>query len=227
MKLLLDFLPIFLFFAMFKYADANKAWASSFATGHLGFMVAGGQVGPNEAPVLLATAVVIVATLAQVLWLKLRGRKVDTMLWVSLALVVVLGALTIYFHNETFIKWKPTLLYWVMAAAFLLVPLVSGRNLLKMMMGEQLELPERVWRRLNLAWVAFFIVMGVLNLFVAYTFSTEIWVDYKLFGGIGLMVLFTIGQALWLSRHLPAHAEGDAPRSVPGQDGARSPQEHR
>ena len=118
MKLLFDFLPIFLFFGTFKVTEGRKDWAAQFASDHLGFMVSGGTVGPNEAPVLLATVVVIVATLAQVLWLKLRGQKIDRMLWVSLGLVVVLGGLTIYFHNETFIKWKPSMLYWAMGLAF-------------------------------------------------------------------------------------------------------------
>ena len=152
---------------------------------------------------LLATLVVIVATLVQVLVFKLRGKKVDTMLWVSLVLVVVLGGLTIWFHSDTFIKWKPTLLYWVMGAAFLLGPLLFGKNLLRMLLGEQLQLPAPIWQRLNLAWVGFFASMGALNLWVAYTFSTDAWVNFKLFGSIGLMLVFTVAQGLYLSRYLP------------------------
>lgn len=209
MKLLLDFLPIILFFAMFKFAESDKTWAAAFATQHLGFLVLGGTVGEGEAPVLLATAVVIVASLAQVAWLKARGRKVDTMLWVSLGLVVVLGGLTIWLRSETFIKWKPTLLYWVMAAALALAPLLFGKNLLKALLGAQMSLPDAVWRRLNLAWVAFFAGMGVLNLWVAYRFSTDVWVNFKLFGGMGLMLLFTLAQGFYISRHLVD--EPDAP----------------
>jgi intracellular septation protein len=212
MKLLADFLPIILFFAAFKYADSHKDWAAAFASEHFGFLVSGGAVGAGEAPVLLATVVVIVATLAQVLVLKLRGRKVDTMLWVSLALVVVLGGLTIWFHSETFIKWKPTLLYWVMAGAFLLGPLLLGKNLLRMLLGEQLVLPEPVWRRLNWAWVGFFGTMGALNLWVAYNFSTDTWVNFKLFGSIGLMLVFTVAQGLYLSRYLPDEPAAKEPR---------------
>jgi intracellular septation protein len=207
MKLLFDFLPIILFFAAFKYAEAHKAWAASFATSQLGFLVSGGEVGPSEAPVLLATVVVILATLAQVAWLKLRGRKVDTMLWVSLGLVVVLGGATIYFHNETFIKWKPSVLYWAMGLSFWLSPLLFGKNLLRALMGAQMQLPARVWHRLNFAWVAFFAGMGLLNLWVAYSFSTDVWVDFKLFGGIGLMLLFTLAQGLYLNRYLKDDAE--------------------
>ena len=212
MKLLADFLPIILFFAAFKFAGSDKDAAAAFASEHFGFLVSGGSVGPGEAPVLLATVVVILATLAQVLVLKLRRKKVDTMLWVSLALVVVLGGLTIWFHSETFIKWKPTLLYWAMAASFLLGPLLFGKNLLRVLLGQQLELPDAVWRRLNWAWVAFFSAMGMLNLWVAYSFSTDAWVNFKLFGGIGLMLVFTLAQGLYLSRFLPDEAATKEPQ---------------
>jgi intracellular septation protein len=212
MKLLADFLPIILFFAAFKFAGSDKDAAAAFASEHFGFLVSGGSVGPGEAPVLLATVVVIVATLVQVLLLKLRGKKVDTMLWVSLVLVVVLGGLTIWFHSETFIKWKPTLLYWVMASAFLLGPMLFGKNLLRMLLGEQLQLPDAVWQRLNWAWVAFFGIMGALNLWVAYTFSTDAWVNFKLFGGIGLMLVFTVAQGLYLSRFLPDEPAAKEPQ---------------
>ena len=144
----------------FKYAEAHKEWAAAFATSQFGFLVSGGQVGLDEAPVLLATVVVIIATLVQVTWIKLRGRKVDTMLWVSLVLVVVLGGATIYFHSETFIKWKPSVLYWCMGLSFWLSPLLFGKNLLRVLLGEQMQLPAMVWHRLNFAWVAFFALMG-------------------------------------------------------------------
>ncbi|HOB94096.1 MAG TPA: septation protein A [Aquabacterium sp.] len=203
MKLLLDFLPILLFFGAFKYAEGHKDWAAAFATEHFGFMVSGGQVAASEAPVLLATVVVVFATLAQVLWLKARRQKVDMMLWISLVLVTVLGGLTVWLHSETFIKWKPTGLYWAMGLSFLVSQFAFGRNLLKLMLGEQMQLPEAVWSRLSLAWVAFFAGMGVLNLWVAFNFSTDTWVNFKLFGGIGLMLLFTLAQGLYISRHLP------------------------
>jgi intracellular septation protein len=203
MKLLFDFLPIILFFGAFKYADAHKDWAADFATRQLGFMVAGGRVGTEEAPVLLATAVVILATLAQVAWLKLRGRKVDVMLWVSLVLVVVLGGMTIWFRSETFIKWKPSVLYWAMGLSLWVSQAFFGRNLLRLLLGDQLQLPDPVWRRLNVAWIAFFAVMGLLNVWIAYSFETSTWVNFKLFGGIGLMLAFTVAQGLYLARHLP------------------------
>jgi intracellular septation protein len=208
MKILLDFLPILLFFATFKVAEGQRDAAADFASTHFGFLVSGGQVGPTEAPVLLATLVVIVATLVQVLVLKLRGRKIDTMLWVSLVLVVVLGGATVWFHNATFIKWKPSVLYWAMGLAFWLGPLLFKRNLLRVLLGEKLQLPSKVWHRLNFAWVAFFAVMGLLNLWVAYTFSTETWVNFKLFGAVGLTLLFTLGQGLYLNRYLEDESSG-------------------
>jgi intracellular septation protein len=211
MKILFDFLPIILFFATFKYADGQKEWAAAFASSQLGFLVSGGVVGPEEAPVLLATVVVIVASLLQVAWLKSRGRKVDTMLWVSLVLVVVLGGATIYFHSETFIKWKPSVLYWAMGLAFWLSPLLFGKNILRMMMGEQMALPAKVWHRLNFAWVAFFAVMGLINLWVAYSFSTSTWVNFKLFGALGLMLAFTVAQGLYLSPYLKETAAPEPP----------------
>ena len=202
MKILFDFLPIALFFGMFKYADGNRDWAAGVATDWLGFMVAGGMVGPAEAPVLLATVVVIVATMAQILWLKIAGKKIDTMLWVSLGLVTLLGGATIYFHSENFIKWKPTVLYWVMGGALLIGQLVFKKNGIKTLMGAQMSLPDVIWQRVNLSWVGFFVVMGVVNLWVAFNFSTSAWVNFKLFGGIGLMFAFVAVQALYLNKYI-------------------------
>ena len=202
MKILFDFLPIALFFGMFKYAEGNKDWAAGTATDWLGFMVSGGVVGPAEAPVLLATVVVIVATLVQILWIKARGRKVDTMLWISLALVTALGSATIYFHSESFIKWKPTVLYWVMGGSLLMGQLVFRKNGIKSLMGAQMSLPDSVWRVVNLSWVAFFTVMGFLNLWVAFNFPTSTWVNFKLFGGMGLMLVFVLAQAVFLNKHI-------------------------
>jgi len=212
MKLLLDFLPILLFFGTYKYAEAHKDWAAAFATEHFGFIVSGGMVGEKEAPVLLSTLVVIVATALQVAWLKTRGKKVDTMLWVSLGLIVVLGGATVWFHNETFIKWKPSVLYWVMALALWASANLFGKDILRQMIGDQLKLPEAIWKRLTLLWCVFFAVMGVINIWVAYNFSTDSWVNYKLFGGTGLMIAFMIGQGLYVSRHVE---DEDADTSPP------------
>jgi intracellular septation protein len=206
MKLLLDFLPIVLFFGAFKYAESHAAWAAQFATEHFGFMVSGGLVGTEEAPVLLATVVVILATALQIVYLLLRRKKIDTMLWITFALVVVLGGATIWFHSATFIKWKPSVLYWVMAGALGLSQLIWRKNLLQSLMGDQLQLPALVWQRLNLAWAAFFTAMGVLNLYVAYSYSTSTWASFKAFGTTGLMLVFMLAQGFYLSKHIAPEA---------------------
>ena len=157
----------------------------------------------KQAPILLATMVVIVATALQIAWVWFRHRKVDTMLWVSLVLVTVLGAATLVFHDENFIKWKPTILYWIFAATLLGSAQLLGRNLIYAMLEKQMQLPTQLWTKLNYAWAAFFTAMGALNLYVAFNFSTAIWVNFKLFGGMGLMLLFVIGQGLLLAKYMP------------------------
>ena len=211
MKFLLDFLPIILFFGTAKYAESHVDWAARFATDNFGFIVSGGVVGTVEAPALLATIVVIMATTVQIGYLLARGRKVDLMLWMTFVLAVVLGGATIWFHNPTFIKWKPSVLYWAMGLAFWASQTLFHKNLLQTLIGAQLELPAAVWQRLNFAWIAFFALMGLLNLYVAYSFSTSTWFTFKAFGATGLMLLFTLGQGIYLSRHLKPEAE-----SAPG-----------
>ena len=216
MKLLLDFLPLFLFFGTFKYADANKDWAAAFATDHFGSVVSGGVVGLAEAPVLLATLVVIVATLAQIALMFARGKKIDLMLWITFALVVVLGGATVWFHNPTFIMWKPSVLYWAMGLTFWVSQTMFHKNVLQSLIGDQLELPAKVWQRLNFAWIGFFGLMGLLNLYVAYSYSQSAWATFKVFGATGLMLIFMLAQGLYLSRHIkPEPESAPAPDQVP------------
>lgn len=198
MKLLFDLFPVILFFATFKYTEKNPELASSWMGSLLGFV-------PDDiklAPILLATVVVIAATVAQIIWVHFRHSKVDKMLWVSLVLVVVFGGLTLAFQNEAFIKWKPTILYWVFAGSMAFSALILKKNPIKAMLGEQLTLPEAIWGKLNLAWIAFFLIMGVLNLVIAFNFSTDTWVNFKLFGGMGLMLVFVLGQGMLLSKYV-------------------------
>ena len=216
MKILLDFLPIILFFGMFKYAEGHTDWAARFASDHFGFIVSGGVVGTEEAPVLLATVVVIIATVTQIGYLLARRQKIDMMLWITFVLVLLLGGATIWFHNATFIKWKPSVLYWAMGLAFWASQTFFHKNLLQTMMGEQLELPPPVWQRLNFAWIAFFAAMGVINLYVAYNFSTSVWASFKAFGATGLMLVFMLGQGVYLSRHLKPDTE--ATPATPGPE---------
>ena len=172
MKLLFDLFPVILFFVAFKLAD-----------------------------IYVATGVAIGATFLQIGLLALMRRKIDTMLWVSLGIIVVFGGATLVLRDETFIKWKPTVLYWIFSAALAAAQLLR-RNLIRSMLGAQMQLPDKVWRNLNWSWVAFFAFMGAANLLVAFNFSTDQWVNFKLFGGTGLMLLFVVAQALFLSRHL-------------------------
>jgi intracellular septation protein len=206
MKMLFDFLPLVLFFGAFKLAESNATEAARWATEHLGYLVSGGVVGPTEAPVLIATVVVALLTMAQVLWRVVRRKKVGAMLWATFGLVVVLGGATVWFHNPTFIMWKPSVLYWVMAAALWISQSVFGKNLLRSALGEQLDLPAAVWQRLNLGWIGFFVLLGVLNLTVAYNFSTSTWATFKVFGITGLMLVFVVLQSLWVARQPTGNA---------------------
>jgi intracellular septation protein len=198
MKLLFDLFPVILFFATFKYAEKSPELAASWMGSLLGFV-------PDDvklAPILLATVVVIAATIAQIAWVRVRHGKVDKMLWISLVLVVVFGGMTLAFQNEAFIKLKPTILYWVFAGSMAFSAVFLKKNVIKSMLGEQLTLPEPIWARVNLAWIAFFVAMGILNLVIAFNFSTDTWVNFKLFGGMGLMLVFVLGQGLLLSKYV-------------------------
>lgn len=173
MKFLFDLFPVILFFVAYKLAG-----------------------------IYTATAVAIAATFAQIAWLKLRGRKVEPMMWVTLGIIVVFGGATLYLQDEAFIKWKPTVLYWLFGVVLAIAPFF-GKNFIRSVMGAQIELPEAVWSRLNWGWTTFFLFMGIANLYVAWNFPTETWVNFKLFGSTGLMLVFVIAQAFYLARHMP------------------------
>jgi intracellular septation protein len=151
--------------------------------------------------IFVATAVAIAATFVQVGWLALRKKKVPPMLWASLAIIVVFGGLTLYLRDKTFILWKPTVLYWLFGAV-LAGAALARRNLIRSLLSEQMSLPDPVWARLNWSWVGFFAVMGVLNLYVAYNFSEKVWASFKLFGGMGLMLLFVVVQSAFLAKYV-------------------------
>lgn len=173
MKLLFDLFPVILFFIVFKIAG-----------------------------VFAATATAMGATFIQVAWVKYRHGKVDTMLWVSLVIITVFGGATLLLHDETFIKWKPTILYWFFAAALLFSAIVLKKNLMRALLQEKMTLPDAVWQRLNLSWSLFFALLGILNLYVAYNFSTDAWVNFKLFGATGIMLVFILAQAALMSKYV-------------------------
>ena len=202
MKFLFDLFPVILFFVMFKWGESNPEAALALSDRYLSALIAGGSATLQQAPILLATAIAILATIAQIVYVLARGRKVDSMLWVSLGVITVFGGATIYFHNETFIMWKPTVLYWLFASVLLGSQILFRRNLIRQLMEKQIALPGSVWHRLNLSWAAFFVAMGLINLYVAYTFSQSTWVNFKLFGFTGLMVAFVVVQSLMLSRYV-------------------------
>lgn len=181
MKLFLDFFPIVLFFVAFKLAN-----------------------------IYVATGVAIAATVAQIAWLRYSTGKVEPMQWLSLAIIVLFGGATILAHDDTFIKWKPTVLYWMMGGALAGGMLFFRKNFLKSLMGTQLELPEPAWRAMSWSWATFFACMGVLNLWVAFHYDTNTWVNFKLFGGLGLMLLFVLGQALYLGRYMKDGKKAEA-----------------
>jgi intracellular septation protein len=202
MKLLFDLFPVILFFAVYKLGGAYPAEAGQIAATWLAPLVAGGRVGAEQAPILLATAVAIVASLAQVGWLLARGRRVEPMLWLSLAVIVVFGGATIWLNDEAFIKWKPTILYLLFAAILAAGRLIWQRNFIRALLGKQIDLPAPVWEKLLWLWSGFFALLAAANLFVAYRFPTDTWVNFKLFGLMGLTLAFVIGVGLWLSQHV-------------------------
>jgi intracellular septation protein len=173
MKFLFDLFPLILFFAAWSFYD-----------------------------IFIATGAAIAATIVQVAWSWLRHRRVDKMLWVTLVIMVVFGGATLISRDPTFIKLKPTVLYWVFAAALVISQVFFRKNLIRLMMEKQVALPEPVWIKLSASWIGFFVGMGILNLYVAYTYSEAIWVKFKVFGGIGLMLVFMVLQALMLARHI-------------------------
>lgn len=174
-KLLFDLFPLVLFFIAYRFAD-----------------------------IYTATAVAMLAGVGQIGWLRLTKRKIEVMHWVNLGIIVVFGGATLWLHNDAFIKWKPTVLYWLFAAVILGSHLLSGRNVLRSMLGSQVKLPDNVWTRMAMSWSGFFLAAGGLNLFVAFSgyFTESQWVAFKVFGLFGLLLVFVIVQSLYLSRHM-------------------------
>ncbi|MDD4881203.1 MAG: septation protein A [Gallionellaceae bacterium] len=197
MKLLFDLFPVILFFIAYQFGASHPEQAAALLSG-IGIPL-GSAVKPG---VFLATAVAILATVGQIVWTWLRHRKIDTMLWVSFGLITVFGGATLLLQDENFIKWKPTVLYWLFALALGLGPVLFERNIIRMMMEKQISVPDPVWARLNLGWAGFFTVMGAANLFVAFNYSTDAWVDFKMFGTLGLMIVFMVLQGFYLSKHI-------------------------
>ena len=171
MQFLIDLLPVIAFFIAYKLAG-----------------------------IYVATGVLIVGVLAQTAISWIRHRKVSGMLLTSAVLVVIFGGLTLAIHDATFIKWKPTVVSWLFAAAFVVSQYMSGPTIIQRMLGENVQLDAADWKRLNMMWALFFVFEGVLNIWVAYTFDEATWVNFKLFGLMGITLVFALLQGVWISR---------------------------
>ncbi|NJD06106.1 MAG: septation protein IspZ [Methylococcaceae bacterium] len=204
MKLLFDLFPVALFYSAFQYTGSHRDWAAEKATAWLGFMISGGSVGPNDAPTLLNTVVLVAALAVQIVILKIARKPVSSILWAGLGLALVFGSATVWFHDKTLIMWKFTVFYLLLALTFLASRFIWKRNLVQSLMREaQLELPDNVLDKLNLAWIGFFLGMATVNIFVAYSFSESTWYNFKMFVSPALMVAFILAQGFVLVRYVP------------------------
>jgi intracellular septation protein len=188
-KFLFDLFPLFLFFIAYRYTD-----------------------------IYVATGVSITASVLQILWLKFTGRPIEGMHWINLAVIVIFGGATLWLHNDVFIKWKPTVLYWLFGGALLIGRWFFKRNLIRRLLDKQIELPDVIWNRLNTTWALFFAAAGAINLYVAFSgrFTESEWVTFKAFGLMGIMVVFVVAQSIWLGRYIQAPADN---ADVPGKAG--------
>ena len=176
MKLLFELFPVLLFFVAYKIYG-----------------------------IYVATAVMIITSLLQAFYLWRRDGAIPTMHWVTLGLVVFFGGLTLVLQDPTFVKIKPTIVNWLFASAFIIAPFIGGKTLPQRMMEANVELPESKWKSLNVAWILFFIALGGLNVAVAFNFSEDAWVNFKLYGLMGLTFVFALAQGFYIARHIQSH----------------------
>ncbi|SFV65925.1 Intracellular septation protein IspA [hydrothermal vent metagenome] len=173
MKFFFEFLPILLFFIAYKTYD-----------------------------IFIATAVAIIASIGQVLFLWIKDKKVENGPLITMVLLIVMGGATIYFHDEAFIKWKVSVINWLFGGVFIASSWIGKENMCQKLMGKSIELPKEVWHKLNLTWGLFFMFSGFLNIFIAFTYDLDTWVNFKLFGLMGLTIIFIIGQAIFLRKYI-------------------------
>ncbi len=174
MKFLVDFFPLVAFFATYQITK----------------------------DIYLATGILIVSTIIQVAALWIKNHKIETMHLVTLIFVIILGGATILLEDDNFIKWKPTVVNWLLGGAFLASQFIGNKNLIQRMLESNIELPRNAWLHLNAAWIAFFLIAGTVNIYVAYHFDQETWVNFKVFGLLGMTLVFVLGQGVYLSRYL-------------------------
>lgn len=198
MQFLFDILPVVLFFGAFKWAESDPTAAVNLLQKFMGEGVAAAS-----APVLIATVVAVAASILQVAYLKIKGEKIKPMMIFSTAVIIIFGGLTLLLKNEMFIKWKPSILYFAFAAV-LMFGRIRGRNYMKTVLNAaQIDIPAAAWERILFGTTAFLTAVALLNLFIAYTFSTEAWVDFKLFGIFGLTIFYTVCLTIYLAVKMP------------------------
>ena len=183
-KFLFDLFPVILFFIAFKFSG-----------------------------IFTATAVAIAATIAQIIYSKIRYGKVEKMLIMSGAIISILGGITLLLHDKTYIMWKPTVLYWVLAITLLISNLFFKKNFIQQMMTKMIDAPTTIWNRLNFAWAIFLVLLGFLNLYVAFNYTENVWVNFKLFGVTSIMFIFIMGQTLALKKYLIEPSEDKSEKS--------------
>ncbi len=173
MKFLFDFLPVIIFFICYYLFGIYKA-----------------------------TGALVVVSAGLILFSWLKNKRVDGMLLATCSLAIILGSITIIFKNDIFIKWKPSVIYWLFSCVFFISQFVSSKPVIQRMLQKNLKLPNKIWTKLNISWIIFFTLMGFANLYVVYNFSTEIWVNFKVFGIMGMTLLFVIVQSIFLSKYI-------------------------
>ncbi len=172
MNALIDFIPIILFFIAYKFAN-----------------------------VFVATAVTMASSALLLLWARIKKHPISNSQWLTFAMITGLGCATLWFQDDQYIKWKPTAVYWLLAVACLFTQVFSQKVLVQRLMGQHLVLPHLIWKKLNMTWVGFFGFMGALNVYVFSHYDTNVWVNFKLFGALGLTFVFILGQAVWLNKY--------------------------
>jgi intracellular septation protein len=202
MKSLLDFVPLLVFFGGYYGAKQWPDLADTFINVMLGLFGLAGPLPADQLDMACATQLAMLATLAQVGILIACRHKVDKILWITLVIVVVMSIATLIFHDPAIIKWRSTVLDWLFGLILLGGEVLFGKNLIRAMLGAQIDLPDNVWRHLNFSWIGYFALSGVLNLIVAARFSEETWVNFNMFGGPALTVLFMLGQGFYMSRFM-------------------------
>ncbi len=208
MKFLFDFFPVLIFFIAYKFfGDLPASWIDVVN------QIPGIALSQNDSKhaILFATLVIILATVLQNLLHYAVYRRLERMHLIAMILLLAFGSLTLIFRDSAFIQWKVTILNWLFALVFMGSEWFGqGKPLIQHMMGHALQAPDSVWKKVNRLWVGFFLFIGALNLFVAYRFSEAIWVDFKLFGILGLTIVFVIAQAFYLQKHMSEATNGDS-----------------